>query len=119
MYAWTCRLPLKKNVPMQQSDASNVRATRIGGSEAALVLHNLLWTGKKWTEMPKHLTSPYECPLCHSPLTEGHYHKVVKIQARREKAAKGEVEKLKKQVANTKAQMKQKITAARADARAK
>jgi hypothetical protein len=44
---------------------------------------------------------------------------VVKIQARREKAAKSEVEKLKKQVINAKAQLRQKVAAAKAEAKAK
>lgn len=39
----------------------------------------------------------YKCPLCGSTLTENHYHRVVKLQERKEKVQKGELEKLKKQ----------------------
>ena len=39
----------------------------------------------------------YKCPLCGSPLTEGHYHKVIKVQERKEKVQKGELDKMKKQ----------------------
>src|SRR5882762_167627 len=39
------------------------------------------------------------CPLCGSRLTEGHYHKVMKIRAKEKKVQKGELEKLKKAAA--------------------
>lgn len=39
----------------------------------------------------------YKCPLCGSTLTENHYHRVVKLQERKEKVQKGELEKLRKQ----------------------
>jgi hypothetical protein len=41
----------------------------------------------------------YKCPLCGSHLTEGHYHKVIKLQKRKDKAQQGELEKIRKQVA--------------------
>jgi hypothetical protein len=41
----------------------------------------------------------YKCPLCGSPLTEHHFHKVIKLQQKKEKVQKGEVEKFKKQAA--------------------
>ena len=45
----------------------------------------------------------YKCPLCGSPLTERHYHSVVKIQQKQEKVQKGELAKLKKEAATAKA----------------
>lgn len=45
----------------------------------------------------------YRCPLCGSPLTEDHYHRVIKIQEKKEKVQKGELDKLKKQAAAAKA----------------
>ena len=39
----------------------------------------------------------YKCPLCGRTLTENHYHRVIKLQERKEKVQKGELEKLKKQ----------------------
>lgn len=44
----------------------------------------------------------YICPLCKSPLTEDHYHKVIKIREDETKVQKGELEKLKKQAAAAK-----------------
>ncbi len=41
----------------------------------------------------------YKCPLCDSPLSESHYHKVVKIQEKKERVQKGELDKLRKQTA--------------------
>lgn len=40
----------------------------------------------------------YKCPLCGSPLTEDHYHRVIKLQEKKEKVRKGELDKLRKQV---------------------
>ncbi len=45
----------------------------------------------------------YKCPLCGSPLTEDHYHRVIKIQEEKEKVQKGELDKLKKQAVAAKA----------------
>ncbi len=45
----------------------------------------------------------YKCPLCGSSLTEHHYHKVIKLQEKKEKVQKGELEKMKKQAAAAKA----------------
>jgi len=45
----------------------------------------------------------YKCPLCGSPLTENHYHKVVKVQEKKEKVQKGELDRLKKQAEAAKA----------------
>ncbi len=45
----------------------------------------------------------YKCPLCGSPLTEHHFHKVIKLQERKEKVQKGELEKIKKEAAAAKA----------------
>jgi uncharacterized protein YbaR (Trm112 family) len=39
----------------------------------------------------------YICPLCKTPLTEKHFHDVIKIQEKKEKVQKGEVEKLRKE----------------------
>lgn len=44
----------------------------------------------------------FKCPLCDSPLTKEHYHKLIKIQAEKDKAQKGEVEKLKRQAEQSK-----------------
>lgn len=44
----------------------------------------------------------YICPLCKSPLTEDHYHKVIKIQEDEKKVQKGELERLKKQASAAK-----------------
>ncbi len=44
----------------------------------------------------------YKCPLCGSSLTEHHYHKVIKVQEKKEKVQKGELEKIKKQAAAAK-----------------
>jgi hypothetical protein len=44
----------------------------------------------------------YLCPLCKSPLTKDHFHKVTKIQEDEKKVQKGELEKLKKQAAAAK-----------------
>ncbi len=41
----------------------------------------------------------YKCPLCGSPLTESHFHKVIKLQEKKENTQKGELGKLKKQAA--------------------
>jgi hypothetical protein len=41
----------------------------------------------------------YQCPLCGSTLTADHYHRVLKVQAKTEKAQRGELERLKKQTA--------------------
>lgn len=41
----------------------------------------------------------YKCPLCGSTLTESHYHKVIKLEEKKEKVQKGELEKMKKQAA--------------------
>lgn len=75
----------------------------------------------------------YKCPLCGSPLTESHFHKVIKIQENKEKIQKGELGKLKKQAAaaqmaaaaakrkerEVRAESKQKIYAATKEAVAK
>ncbi len=75
----------------------------------------------------------YKCPLCGSPLTESHFHKVIKIQEKKEKIQKGELGKLKEQAAaaqtaavaarrkerETRAESKQKIDAAKREAAAK
>jgi hypothetical protein len=45
----------------------------------------------------------YTCPLCGSPLSEKHYHRVVKIQEKKEKVQKSELDKLKKQTTAAKA----------------
>lgn len=45
----------------------------------------------------------YTCPLCGSPLTETHYHRVIKLQEKKEKVQKGELDKLKKEAAAAKA----------------
>lgn len=45
----------------------------------------------------------YKCPLCGSSLTEHHYHKVIKLQEKKEKVQKGELEKIKKEAAAAKA----------------
>ncbi len=73
------------------------------------------------------------CPLCGSPLTEKHYHRVVKIQEQKEKIQKGELGKLKNQAAaaeaaataarrkerETRAKAKQKVADAKREAAAK
>ncbi len=46
----------------------------------------------------------YKCPLCGSALTEQHYHDVVKVQARKEKVQKSELEKIKRAAATAKAE---------------
>ncbi|HVA54379.1 MAG TPA: hypothetical protein VNI53_01065 [Gammaproteobacteria bacterium] len=72
----------------------------------------------------------YKCPLCGSPLTEGHFHRVIKLQEKKEKVQKGELGKLKKQAAaavaaaaaakrkerEIRAKSKEKVDAARKDA---
>lgn len=72
----------------------------------------------------------YTCPLCGSPLTESHFHRVIKQQEKKEKVQKGELEKLKKQVATateaaaaakrkeqeTRVRTKQKVEAAKKEA---
>jgi hypothetical protein len=45
----------------------------------------------------------YTCPLCGSSLSEKHYHRVVKIQEKKEKVQKSELDKLKKQATAAKA----------------
>lgn len=72
----------------------------------------------------------YKCPLCGSTLTEGHFHRVIKLQEKKEKVQKGEVEKLRKQAATataaalaakrkeqeTRAKAQQKVDAAKKEA---
>src|SRR6266704_170551 len=41
----------------------------------------------------------YTCPLCGSPLSDKHYHKVIKIQEKEEKARQSELERQRKQIA--------------------
>lgn len=62
----------------------------------------------------------YRCPLCDSVLTESHYHKVIKLQERKEKVQKGELRKLREQTEAAKkaaalARRKQQEVAARAE----
>jgi len=45
----------------------------------------------------------YKCPLCGSTLSENHYHRVVKLQARKEKVQKGELVKVQREAAAAKA----------------
>ncbi|MDN5940424.1 MAG: hypothetical protein L0H94_00960 [Nitrospira sp.] len=45
----------------------------------------------------------YNCPLCGSSLTERHYHKVIKVQAKKAKVQKGELDKTRKQAVAAKA----------------
>ena len=45
----------------------------------------------------------YKCPLCGSALDEKHYHKVVKLQEKKEKTQKGELVKMQKQAAAARA----------------
>lgn len=45
----------------------------------------------------------YKCPLCGSTLTAAHYHRVLKIQEKTERAQKGELERLRNQAAAAKA----------------
>lgn len=45
----------------------------------------------------------YNCPLCGSSLTERHYHKVIKDQAKKAKAQKGTLERFKKEAVAAKA----------------
>src|SRR5579862_9609662 len=40
----------------------------------------------------------YVCPLCGSPLTKDHHHRVLKIQQQEEKNQTGEMDKLKRQI---------------------
>jgi hypothetical protein len=65
----------------------------------------------------------YKCPLCGSPLTESHFHRVIKLQDKKEKHQKGELDKLKKQVAaakrkeqETRAKAKQSVEDAKKEA---
>jgi hypothetical protein len=65
----------------------------------------------------------YKCPLCGSSLSEGHYHRVVKLQAKKEQVQKGELEKVRREAAAAKAaaaserkKRKQDVQAARKDA---
>lgn len=44
----------------------------------------------------------YRCPLCGNALTERHYHEVVKVQARKEKIQRGELQKLRQAVSAAK-----------------
>lgn len=39
----------------------------------------------------------YKCPLCGSTLTEQHFHRVVKLQEKKEKVQKGELERIKRE----------------------
>jgi hypothetical protein len=41
----------------------------------------------------------FKCPLCDSPLSESHYHKVLKIQEKKERVQKGALDRLRKQAA--------------------
>jgi hypothetical protein len=41
----------------------------------------------------------YKCPLCGSTLSEDHYHKVIKIQEKKERVQKGDLDRLRKQAA--------------------
>lgn len=64
----------------------------------------------------------YKCPLCGSTLSESHFHRVVKLQEKKEKVQKGELAKLRK--AATLAQerataVKRSLAKARADAKTK
>jgi hypothetical protein len=68
----------------------------------------------------------YKCPLCGSALTAHHYHKVMKLQEKKEKVQKGELEKFKKQIAaareataSVKKKAKQNIEAAKKQAAAR
>jgi uncharacterized protein YbaR (Trm112 family)/uncharacterized Zn finger protein (UPF0148 family) len=45
----------------------------------------------------------YKCPLCGSPLTETHYHRVIKLKEKTEKAQRGEANQLRKKVATANA----------------
>ena len=72
----------------------------------------------------------YKCPLCGSPLTESHFHKVIKQQEKKDKVQKGALHKLRDEAARAKAaaleakrkeretrsKVKQKIDAAKKDA---
>lgn len=72
----------------------------------------------------------YKCPLCGSPLTESHFHKIIKQQEKKEEVQKGELQRLKKQAETAKAaavaakqkeqearaNMKQKVDAAKKEA---
>lgn len=44
----------------------------------------------------------YNCPLCGSSLTAHHYHKVIKDQEKKDRVGKGELEKMRRQVATAK-----------------
>lgn len=55
----------------------------------------------------------YKCPLCNSPLSEDHYHKVIKIQEKEKRVQKGELERLRKLAAAAKA----KVTEAKSKAK--
>jgi hypothetical protein len=45
----------------------------------------------------------FKCPLCGSPLTKSHFHRVIKQQEKKENVQKGELQKLKKQAETAKA----------------
>jgi hypothetical protein len=62
----------------------------------------------------------YRCPLCGIALSEKHYHKVIKVQEKKEKVQKGELSKMQKQAAAAEAAAalaKRKTEAARAKAK--
>lgn len=66
----------------------------------------------------------YNCPLCGSSLTAHHYHKVIKDQEKRDKVQKGELEKMRRQVATAKtvaavAKRKEQETRAKTDQKVK
>jgi hypothetical protein len=63
-------------------------------------------------------TLKYICPLCKSPLSEKHYHRIIKEEEKKEKIKKGEFEKLRQQAENAKkaaqlSKMKEQKTRAR------
>ena len=60
----------------------------------------------------------YHCPLCKSPLTKDHYHKVLKLQDEQQRIQKGELETLKKQVAAAKQKERELRFKAKQDAEA-
>lgn len=63
----------------------------------------------------------YKCPLCGSPLSEKHFHKVIRVQKEKETVQKGELARARKEAAHAKATAAaagKKIQAAQTKARA-
>jgi hypothetical protein len=90
-----CQIYLRLT-PTPQTPAMRQQTHPVAAGPQKAISHQFKFNNNRFMQ--------YKCPLCNSTLTANHYHKVIKVQERKQQVQQGELAKLQKLAAKAQAE---------------